>query len=201
MSNLNQAAGSVEKNSCTKVLKNWVLGDKDDDNQAKWLKDMRGGLSMTASIIATMSFQLAVNPPGGVVQADVNDYKATIECDDRHGTSLCPGHALLGIVYPGLYRAFLICNTISFIASLSVCLLLVSGLSLKRGFQIWVLCIGMGITITTLGLTYLFAMTLVTPDNILNTLDSVFGIVIFSWIGLLLVIASILLIRLLYKLK
>ncbi|WJX86478.1 hypothetical protein P8452_68784 [Trifolium repens] len=38
-------------------------------NKGEWLKDMKGSISLTASIIATMTFSLAINPPGGVVQA------------------------------------------------------------------------------------------------------------------------------------
>nr|AGV40516.1 hypothetical protein [Phaseolus vulgaris] len=39
------------------------MNHKDKD---EWLKDMRGNLSLVATVIATMTFQSALNPPGGV---------------------------------------------------------------------------------------------------------------------------------------
>ena len=45
---------------------------KDEGDKVRWLENMRGNLSLVASIITTMTFQLAMNPPGGIVQ--VNKY-------------------------------------------------------------------------------------------------------------------------------
>ena len=35
--------------------------------EGEWLKDMRGNLAMVATVIATVTFQVCLNPPGGVV--------------------------------------------------------------------------------------------------------------------------------------
>src|ERR1044072_2910773 len=80
----------------------------------------------------------------------------------------CPGEAIFGVLHEVQYLRFLIYNTVSFIASLSVCLLLVSGIPLKHRFVLWFLSIGMCITITSLALTYFAAIMMVTPDRLLD---------------------------------
>ena len=158
----------------------------------QWLQDMRGSLSMTASIIATITFQSALNPPDGVLQAGVKD---DINCPNGDSSHPCPGQAVLAVMYQDYYMGFMVCNTICFIASLSVCLLLVSGLPLNHRLPTWLLAIGMCITITSLSLTYLFGATMVTPDTIWDSVTSVFGIVILVWIALSVIIGVLLMIR------
>jgi hypothetical protein len=61
--------GSTEIPRNVKVKKGWKkvllekvwswLTHKDKD---KWLKDMRGNLSLVATVIATITFQMALNP-------------------------------------------------------------------------------------------------------------------------------------------
>ena len=43
------------------------LGSED---KGEWLKDMRGNLAMVATVIVTTTFQVGLNPLGGVVQND-----------------------------------------------------------------------------------------------------------------------------------
>ncbi|CAJ1950853.1 unnamed protein product [Sphenostylis stenocarpa] len=38
-----------------------------------WMEDKRGSLMVVATVIATMTFQIAINPPGGVWQAKTHD--------------------------------------------------------------------------------------------------------------------------------
>lgn len=81
-------------------------------DKGEWLKEMQNGLSMSASIIATITFQLATNPPGGVIQASNND-EALIQCNY---TTPCPGESVIAFTDPDSYLRFFIANTISFIA-------------------------------------------------------------------------------------
>ncbi|XP_057450824.1 uncharacterized protein LOC130742740 [Lotus japonicus] len=177
----------------------WVENCLKDEDKLKWVENMRGSLSLMASIIATMTFQLATNPPGGVFQANGgNLVDDIISCLDND-TIQCPGEAILAVVYEYTYTHFLISNTISFVASLSLCLLLVSGIPLKHRFVIWGLSIGMCITITSLALTYMFAASMVTPNPVWETADSMFGLVLKIWIVLLGVVGVFLIIRMLYR--
>ncbi|XP_061360231.1 uncharacterized protein LOC133304236 [Gastrolobium bilobum] len=163
-------------------------------NPDEWLKDMRGNLSLVATVISTMTFQTVINPPGGVMPTKDN-VKDVTDCTFAM-TNKCPGpgEAILAVRFPGRYERFLVCNTICFISSLSVCLLLVSGIPLNHRCPIWLLSIGMCITITSLALTYLYGMSMVTPDSF-SDWDMTSGLILLIWFGLLGVVALLLMIR------
>ncbi|KAK7349276.1 hypothetical protein VNO77_06520 [Canavalia gladiata] len=173
----------IEMNGCRKFLKcvgNWVA-HKDKD---EWLKDMRGNLSLVATVISTMTFQFAFNPPGGVRPA--KDTGDDIGCqNDEVKMVPCPGEAILAVVFPDQYFRFLLWNTICFIASLSVCLLLVSGIPLNHRFPMWLLSFGMCVTITSLALAYLNAISMITPEPVWGETTIVHEKMIYIWIGLL----------------
>jgi hypothetical protein len=172
-----------------------------------WLKDMRGNLILVSTVIATMTFQMALNPPGGVrpIKEDANppgvikedsdipqrsNIADTIGCTlSGSGLHLCPGEAILAVVYPHDYFRFLVSNTICFVASLSICLLLVSGIPLHNRFPIWLLIIGMCVTLTSLTISYTTALTMTTPDPIFDKADKFLLKLLDTWIGLLSCIA------------
>ncbi|PNX85336.1 hypothetical protein L195_g041404, partial [Trifolium pratense] len=83
-----------------------------------------------------MTFQMALNPPGGVRPAkDDGDNNADdIACSNQSNVTLavCPGEAVLAVIFSDQYKDFLRWNTICFIASLSVLHVLVSGISLNH---------------------------------------------------------------------
>ena len=109
----------------------------------------------------------------------------------------CPGEAVLSILKANTYNGFLYYNTLCFVSSLAICLLLVSGLPLNNWFFIWLFSICMCITLTTLTLTYFYGMQMVTPNNVWdNSIFSMFGLVIFIWIILLGIVAIFLSLRL-----
>ena len=169
---------------------NW-LAHKDKD---EWLKDMRGMLSLVSTVIATMTFQSALNPPGGVRPGNES---GVVQCPvNKADNNPCPGESILAVVYPDEYEKFLIWNTTCFISSLAVCLLLVSGFPLNHRFFTWLLSIGMCITISSLTLTYMTGAGMVTPDPLWNTTNSMFNKVIYIWISLLGLVAFVLCLRL-----
>ncbi|KAI9119890.1 hypothetical protein K1719_009279 [Acacia pycnantha] len=151
-----------------------------------WVEDMRGNLSLVATVVATITFQAALNPPGSVIQqgiatpsggSDSNSStlpQGLLTCmKSFNSTELgethpgpCPGEAMFGYVYPHLYINFITYNTISFVASLCVALLLVSGVPLKHRFVLWMLSIGMVITLTCLLSAYFVGLFLITPYGI-----------------------------------
>ncbi|WJX92185.1 hypothetical protein P8452_73864 [Trifolium repens] len=131
---------------------------------------MKGNLSLVATIIATMTFQTALNPPGGVrpVKDDKGKHPNEIGCTSQYNITLklCPGEAVLAVIYSKEYEKFLFWNTICFIASLSVLLMLVSGIRFDHRFPMWLLSMGMCFTLTSLVITYIRAVQLVTPDPV-----------------------------------
>ncbi|KAK7343163.1 hypothetical protein VNO80_26126 [Phaseolus coccineus] len=109
------------------------------------LEEMRGMLSLVATMISTLTFGVVVNAP---------DTK---------------------VYFRPLFRNFLMMNSISFIASLGVTLLLISGIPLKNEVTMGILSVGTGVCLTFLVLTYIHAVPMRRGHE-----DSV----LFSWLGL-----------------
>ncbi|XP_020215178.1 ankyrin repeat-containing protein NPR4 isoform X1 [Cajanus cajan] len=120
------------------------------------LEEMRGMLSLVATMISSMTFNVVMNPPGGHMSP------ATFYMTREITTS------------------FITYNTIAFIASLSVTLLLVSGVPLKNEVTMGILSIGTGVTLTFLMLTYIYALFLCPYTFPYTGSLSMF----FSWLGL-----------------
>ncbi|KAL2337909.1 hypothetical protein Fmac_012355 [Flemingia macrophylla] len=101
---------------CRRVLRkvrNWL----EHKNNDEWLKDMRGMLSLVATVIATMTFQSAINPPGGVWPTN----EGVVEtCKLQRYPNPCPGEAVLAFSKPHNYAVFLFFNTLCFVSSLAL---------------------------------------------------------------------------------
>ena len=85
-----------------------------------WLRKKRSTLMVVASLIATMAFQVGANPPGGLWQ------------DNFDGDAKTPAHragsSILADRNPEKYGHFLTSNSMAFVTSLSVILMLISGI-------------------------------------------------------------------------
>jgi hypothetical protein len=165
------------------------LKHKDKD---EWLNDMRGNLSLVATVIATLTFQMALSPPGGVRPAkdDGNSNADVLACTlPSNVLKVCPGEAILAVIFSDDYKVFLRWNTICFLTSLSVLLLLVSGISLNHRFPTWLLSIGMCLTLTSLVITYITAVQMVTPDPLWGPAKDYQKRYTSAWIGLMSLVA------------
>ncbi|XP_028754096.1 ankyrin repeat-containing protein BDA1-like [Neltuma alba] len=168
-------------------------------NNPNWLDEMRGNLSLAATLISTITFQALINPPGGFIQQDISK-KDPLEC--IHEESICPGDAISAVIYSNHFHPFLMYNTTCFIGSLCVILLLVSGVPLKHRVVVWMLSIAMCITLMFLSLTYLHGLYLVTPDRkVFQSGDKIVYIASFyCWIGLLIFVALFFTVRFVFGL-
>ncbi|KAJ4842265.1 hypothetical protein Tsubulata_040315, partial [Turnera subulata] len=144
--------------------------NKHNRRNKRWLNKTRNALMLVASIISTMAFQAGINPPGGVWQVDSETHEA--------------GQSVLATKHPRAYRSFVVYNTISFLASLYVILLLISGLPFKRRFFVWILTVIMCAAIISTGLNYLVCLYSLSKSS--ELVVSV-GVVIYGVIGILLV--------------
>lgn len=81
-------------------------------NENKWIDQMHGNLLVTATLIATVSFQAGINPPGGVWQDSSNGHIT--------GTSIIATTFIF-------YFSFVLNNTVALISSSSIILLMISG--------------------------------------------------------------------------
>ncbi|KAF9680972.1 hypothetical protein SADUNF_Sadunf06G0177100 [Salix dunnii] len=113
------------------------------------LGERRNALMIVASLIATMAFQAGIRPPGGFWQED-----------SREPTSKAheAGRSIMADKFPAAYNKFVLHNSIAFLASISVILLLISGLSFKRGFSMWILMGILWVAITESTFTYLISI-------------------------------------------
>lgn len=143
-------------------------------------------LLVAATVIAAMAYQAAISPPGGVFSVDANDVKIS------DGHNIDPGTSILAHYDPHTSKFFWICNTISFIASLSIILFLASGISAKRKIFIRVLRAAMWIIASSMALAYLIAVTtfISGPNRHHNSTYVTLLIAAITWDGLILVTLS-----------
>ncbi|KMT18066.1 hypothetical protein BVRB_2g032580 [Beta vulgaris subsp. vulgaris] len=112
------------------------------ESRTNWLEKQRTALMVVSSLIATMAFQAGINPPGGVWQ------------DEKDGSNdHLPGTSIMATYNPIRYKFFLDSNTIGLVSSLSVILLLISGLPCMK-LAMAILMVTMWIAISATTLTY-----------------------------------------------
>ncbi|CAI9285394.1 unnamed protein product [Lactuca saligna] len=144
-------------------------------NSDDWLDKKRNTLMVMASLIATMAFQAGSNPPGGVWQEGT-----------REDPNIKAGYAIMATTHPLEYQIFLVCNTVGFVSSLSIILLLISGLPfLKHRFFLWILMVIMWIAATSMSATYSIFIWLLSPKAESNTFRNVVICIVLVWIGLM----------------
>ncbi|CAA3013702.1 Hypothetical predicted protein [Olea europaea subsp. europaea] len=121
-----------------------------------WLEKKRSALMVVASLIATMAFQVRVNPPYGIRPVGPDDSPPS--ASDSFVS-----------IFDGRDRArcdmFLIANTIGLIASLSIILLLMSGLPIRRRRFMWILMVTTWIAITAVALIYFISIDALIPQD------------------------------------
>ncbi|CAN0877180.1 Ankyrin repeat-containing protein ITN1 [Linum grandiflorum] len=109
--------------------------------EGNWLEKMKKTVLLVATIIASMSFQAATNPPGGVWSENRMSPVYGALCNE---TNICKaGTAILAYgdeARPELLDIFVACNTVAFGASLGIMLLIVGGFPIKKNkFLTWIL--------------------------------------------------------------
>nr|DAD21031.1 TPA_asm: hypothetical protein HUJ06_022494 [Nelumbo nucifera] len=83
------------------------------------------------------------------------------------------------------FRRLFRCNTTSFAASLSIILLLVSGLPRRNRASMRLLMAALWVAITAMALTYLFILLALTPNHVLQKMDQQLITATASWLGVI----------------
>ncbi|KAM7497916.1 hypothetical protein LguiA_022330 [Lonicera macranthoides] len=144
-------------------------------SEPRWFEEARGNLMVAATVIASMAFQAAVNPPGGVWQDSAKDDPATISIDESHTA----GYSIAATRFPNAYNVFLLCNTTSFVASLSTVLLIIGGFPLKHKVTTWLLMMMICLSILSMLRTYLQSIYLITSTEINSTDGNLLNVVLY----------------------
>jgi len=134
---------------------------------------------VVASLIATVAFQAALSPPGGVWQ---NDSTTDSNGESGEKNSHKAGQSVMAYNIPIAYGQFMIFDTIAFLASLSIIMLQISGLPMRRRRWMWGQMVIMWVAITAQTITYFITFIHMTPKNVQNTLYEVTKISVLSWL-------------------
>ncbi|KAI6682184.1 hypothetical protein NL676_036065 [Syzygium grande] len=103
--------------------------------------------------------------------------------------------------YSVLYKLFMTCNTISFVTSLSIIMLLISGLPLRRHrISTWIAMLAMWIAITLTAATYAISVLAFTPESELSTFSTTVGWAVLACVGLMALLFLCHVVRLIVKL-
>ncbi|KAH0990212.1 hypothetical protein GBA52_001695 [Prunus armeniaca] len=146
-----------------------------------WLGRKRSSLMVVSSLIATVAFQSGISPPGGVWQDDYLTDSNGNPVERPHKA----GQSVMAYTEPIQYGQFMIFCTIAFLSSLSIILLLVSGLPLKRRRWMWLQMVTMWIAITALTGTYFIGLIFMTPGQNRNYLYHVTQVSVIIWMALM----------------
>ncbi|KAK0596168.1 hypothetical protein LWI29_013333 [Acer saccharum] len=172
------------------------LGSENVHKKKKdWAEKMGNALMVVASLTATMAFQVAINPPGGVWQ----EQDSTVQQGSADSQSESPhtvGVSVLSDHKPNFYSWFLNFNTTGFMASCSIILLQISGLPIKNKFFMWILMVIMWIAISAMTVTYMLAS--IALSELADTFNT--GLItMLIWFGLVGMLFLVHVIRLIKK--
>lgn len=158
------------------------------NNKGNWMEQMRGSLMVVATVTATLTFQIAINPPGGVWQSNTNSQQGCAPgqiC--KAGTSvLAFGDAQQKL----RYELFLLLCTISFSASQTIILLMISGFPLGNRFVMWLLILIMCVSVFCLAGAYVISIRMIfdSLDGTVNQIILYYG---YFWAGLIVLLVVI----------
>ncbi|KAK3437179.1 hypothetical protein EUGRSUZ_C01650 [Eucalyptus grandis] len=173
--------------------RNLLAQSESEERKRKWQNNMQKTLMVVATLLATMTYQAGITPPGGLWEGDSDDAKSL-----KHYASSptnYAGESVMAFKNWGMYQVFFFCNTISFIASLSIMMLFISGLPLKRHrITTWLVMVTMWVAITFAAATYAISIDEQDSSSIAS------GCVVFAWIGLMAILFLCHFIRLIVKL-
>ncbi|MBA0671040.1 hypothetical protein Goklo_024882 [Gossypium klotzschianum] len=142
-----------------------------------WLTRKRDSLMVVASLMATMSFQAGLTPPGGLWQ---DDFTGT--ATERSHEA---GHSIIADTNQSYYTQYLAANTVSFMASMSIILLLVTGLPFQRRFFMWILTVIVWIAITSMAITYRISLLFITPKSQELDVTQVLDYALRAWLAVM----------------
>ncbi|XP_058092427.1 ankyrin repeat-containing protein At2g01680-like [Magnolia sinica] len=181
---------------------NWYMKEE------VWANEMHNTLMVVATLIVAVTFQGAINPPGGVWQDPESSNSISPSpspMPSSHVASLTtgttihdntnnqafrsfmhtsystqPGTAIHNNVNFTGFKIFMYFDMIAFAASLSIILSLVSGFPLRRQSTTWVLVFTMWAALSSMAMAFVFGTKIIIGcDNVLKKMPYI----LYSWLG------------------
>jgi hypothetical protein len=157
-------------------------------HHGNWIEQTRATLMLVATVVATMTFQAGISPPGGVWQENT---KKGSNCT---GQDLYVKPTLQFYFMPiqmSTYTSYFTIPPLSLHLCTCVVLLVISGFPLNSKFFIWFFTLAMTTSVASLTLAYLTAVLLVTPDHLFDKVRSTAQRLRNTWIGLVVMAYSL----------
>ncbi|KAH6824960.1 hypothetical protein C2S53_020671 [Perilla frutescens var. hirtella] len=122
-----------------------------DGSMIKVLPKMSDVTMVVVVLIATMAFQAAVSPPGGVWQDDSSTHKA--------------GEAVMASTHPKIYKHFVRANTTAFVSSIVTIFLLTTSLASRSIYFLIIPYYTMWASLASIAVSYGVSVTVISPNT------------------------------------
>ncbi|XP_056688769.1 ankyrin repeat-containing protein BDA1-like [Spinacia oleracea] len=146
----------------------------------RFLEDKQEAVMIAASLIAAAAFQAGVTPPGGIHSDTVDLLRngTFVDVKSKH----IAGTSIVAYSNPRLYTAFIVENTVGFVAALSVFLLVLTGLPQRYKFFKGFFMVSIWIAIVAIAASYFSSVITVAPPPVKD------GILVFSYVVLVIAV-------------
>ncbi|KAH6798910.1 hypothetical protein C2S51_035394 [Perilla frutescens var. frutescens] len=130
----------------------------------EFFNEMSEVIMVVVVLIATMAFQAAISPPGGVWQDNSSEHRA--------------GEAIMASNHPKIYKNFVRANTVAFVSSLITIFLIATRLASEIPIFLSAVFYTMLMSLTSIAVSYGASITVITPTMETLSLGYVIEIVV-----------------------